>query len=65
MTAKVELIIGLEKIAEAGDEFGVIFAFESCARGYVKNAISAAILVLGIGTPSMSQLTWWPPRTWS
>ena len=24
-----------------------------------------AMLVLGISTPSMSQLTWWPPRMWS
>jgi hypothetical protein len=24
-----------------------------------------AMFVFGIGTPSISQLTWWPPRMWS
>src|SRR5712691_6983445 len=51
VTAKIKLVIGLEKIADAGDEFSVTVAFESCARGYVEDAISAVAEIGGITSP--------------
>lgn len=49
VAAEADLIVGLVKGAEGAEELGFVFAL--------------AMLVLGMGTPSIAQVAWWPPRT--
>src|SRR2546425_6234555 len=48
VAAEVELIVGLIEVANTEDELGFVVAFESGARGDVKNAVSAVAVVGGV-----------------
>ena len=58
-----------DAIGAVADIGGVAAALDSrCSRcPWVGSAAPRllAMLVLMIGTPSKSQVTWWPPRMWS
>ena len=41
MAAEAELVVGLVEVAEAGDQFGLVVALESGARGDVEDAVGA------------------------
>ncbi len=48
VASKIELVIGLIKIASREDKLGLIIAFESSARSNIENAVGAVAVISGV-----------------